>query len=159
MLALTWGGGTQELRSQLRALYLRAALGAELKSPEAMLSNRSRNFRAYTASGERYDLSQEKSRFQSLFAQATRVRMETQLEQIHPGADGVTCRIYQVLKVELPDSKQGKLMTLQVETRALDTWQKGPTGLHLVKTRLLSQSAKSGPALPDDSRWPVRSGR
>ena len=144
------------MQDQLALLYQRASLGAELKQVKAMLSNRSRDFKAYTANGERIDLNHEVERFRSMFANSTRVRLDTKIEQASQDRTGVTCRVKQVLIIEQPDPVRGQLMTILLVTQAVDRWQPVNGKHRLVRTQLLSQSLGQGPPLPEDKRWPMQ---
>jgi len=155
-IATTGFADGNNMKEVLRLLYERASLGAELKLVDGMLSNRAATFIVTDPKGKILDLSLERSRFASLFANATRVKLDTEVLSFKKDSNGVTCHVEQILRVEKVDPVKARLVSLELSQKCTDRWEPGENGvLRITRSQLELQRYSVGPPLGVDPLWPT----
>ncbi|MFO0886580.1 MAG: hypothetical protein U0894_20765 [Pirellulales bacterium] len=124
----------------IKKAYEKAALGARFKFVEGMLSSRGDGYILIGTDGRRVDLSMERDRFRQLFLGANRVQLYTQILSSREAQNEVVCSVKQLLKVEVADSKTGRLNTAGVTTLSDDHWVSTPQGWKIKWCQVHSQS-------------------
>lgn len=141
VLALSAPLWAEDLRSALERAYGRAEQCARYKFLDGMLANRAPGFQLFGPDGLNRDLTLERDRFQLLFSRATQIRFKTQILQIAATPDGAEADVSQSLIVEQIDEKTRNLFTIVLSTRAIDAWEKLPTGWKLISSSVHNQTS------------------
>lgn len=133
---------------EIKLVFDREAVAAELKFVDGMLSHRTRDYELYDPKGKLVDLSLEKMRFGGMFESALRVQLDTKiLKCVAVSADSADCYVEQSLNTEyLTQANRLYVSTLRTVSREL--WVNTGTSWRVRRCQVFSQTLGEGEPLP-----------